>query len=61
MHMIQHQASAGARIDLARFTALQEDYALLSAELAQHQHRYARSLADKTRNIASAPASAIRD
>ncbi len=47
MHMIQHQAGAGARVDLARYVALQDENAALSAELAQQQHRYARSLADK--------------
>jgi hypothetical protein len=47
MHMIQHQAGAGARVDLARYVALQDENAALEKELAQLQQRHARSQADK--------------
>ncbi|HEY0061496.1 MAG TPA: DUF2325 domain-containing protein, partial [Telluria sp.] len=47
MHMIQHQAGAVSRIDLARYHLLQEENAEFAADLAQHQQRHARALADK--------------
>lgn len=47
MHMIQHQAGAGSRIDHARYLALQEENIALAADLAHHQQRHVRALADK--------------
>ncbi|SHH04939.1 DUF2325 domain-containing protein [Massilia sp. CF038] len=52
MHMIQHQAGAVTRIDLARYQLMHEEHAALSAELAQHQQRHARALAEKAGEMA---------
>ncbi|MFK3738689.1 DUF2325 domain-containing protein [Massilia sp. TN1-12] len=43
MHMIQHQAGASVRVDVARFTALQKQNAQLAAELEQTRDKAARS------------------
>lgn len=51
MHMIQHQAGAGTRVDHARFLALQQENAALTTDLAQHQQRHARTLADKASEL----------
>lgn len=47
MHMLQHQAGARVRVDLARFTALMEENGVLARELAKVQERSTRSLTDK--------------
>jgi hypothetical protein len=51
MHMIQHQAGASTRIDHQRYQELQEDNAVMGAELAQAQLRHARLVADKDREL----------
>jgi hypothetical protein len=51
MHMIQHQAGASTRIDHRRYQELQEDNAVMGAELAQVQQRLARLVTDKAREL----------
>lgn len=51
MHMLQHQAGASVRIDIARFNALVEQNKLLTRELGRVQERHNRALAEKTREI----------
>ncbi|MFZ6733750.1 DUF2325 domain-containing protein [Undibacterium sp. Ji42W] len=51
MHMLQHQAGASVRIDIARFNALVEQNKLLTRELSRVQERHNRALAEKTREI----------
>jgi hypothetical protein len=47
MHMLQHQAGAATRVDIARFKALQQAHADLEAELEKTRARHARALADR--------------
>ena len=51
MHMLQHQAGATVRVDLARFTALMEENGVLARELAKAQERSTRALAEKTSEL----------
>ncbi len=51
MHMLQHQAGASVRIDIARFNALVEQNKLLTRELGRVQERHKHTLAEKTREI----------
>ena len=51
MHMLQHQAGASVRIDIARYNALVEQNKLLTRELGRVQERHKRALAEKTREI----------
>lgn len=48
MHMVQHQAGAAVRIDVARFKQVVSDKEQLAKELVRVQERSARALADKT-------------
>ncbi len=52
MHMLQHQAGANARIDVARFTAVLDENAVLARELGRAQERSTRLLAEKSAEIA---------
>nr|WP_314543669.1 DUF2325 domain-containing protein [uncultured Massilia sp.] len=52
MHMIQHQAGASVRVDVARFTALQKQNAQLAAELEQTRDKAARAADIKAREAA---------
>ncbi len=52
MHMLQHQAGANARIDVARFTAVLDENAVLTRELGRAQERSTRLLAEKSAEIA---------
>ena len=52
MHMIQHQAGANVRIDVARFTAVLDENAVLTRELGRAQERSTRLLAEKSAEIA---------
>ncbi|WP_019938880.1 DUF2325 domain-containing protein [Bordetella sp. FB-8] len=47
MHMLQHQAGAATRMDIARFKVLQQAHADLEAELEKTRSRHARALADR--------------
>lgn len=48
LHMIQHQAGACVRADMGKFTALQEDHARLTHELAKLQQRNQALTQEKT-------------
>lgn len=52
MHMIQHQAGASVRVDVARFTALQKQNAQLAAELEQTRDKAARAAEIKAKEAA---------
>lgn len=52
MHMLQHQAGANARIDVARFSAVLDENAVLTRELGRTQERSTRWLAEKSADIA---------
>lgn len=47
MHMLQHQAGAGTRVDLHRFNALTEEHALVVRELGKLQERSTRLINEK--------------
>lgn len=51
LHMFQHQAGAGVRLEIARFNALAEENAVLSRELGKVQERITRVMAQKTADI----------
>ena len=51
MHMLQHQAGACVRADLAKFNALLEENAILARELGRVQERSTRLMMDKTGEI----------
>ena len=51
MHMLQHQAGANARIDVARFAAVLDENAVLARELGRAQERSTRLLAEKSVEI----------
>lgn len=51
MHMLQHQAGATVRVDLARFNALMEENGVLARELAKAQERSTRALAEKASEL----------
>ncbi|MDZ7920566.1 MAG: DUF2325 domain-containing protein, partial [Rhodoferax sp.] len=51
MHMLQHQAGATVRIDIARFNALMDENAVLTRELGKVQTRTTRLLLEKNGEI----------
>ncbi|OGB00305.1 MAG: hypothetical protein A3E79_08660 [Burkholderiales bacterium RIFCSPHIGHO2_12_FULL_61_11] len=51
MHMLQHQAGASMRIDIAKFNALLEENAILGRELAKVQERSTRVIMEKFSEI----------
>ncbi len=51
MHMLQHQAGATARIDMAKFSAVLNENAVLARELGRVQERSTRLLAEKSSEI----------
>ncbi len=51
MHMLQHQAGAHVRIDIAKFNALHDENAVLARELGRAQERSSRLLAEKSAEI----------
>lgn len=51
MHMLQHQAGASVRIDIARFNALLEENAILARELGKVQERSTRLITEKFSEI----------
>lgn len=51
LHMFQHQAGAGARLEIARFNALAEEHALLGRELGRVQERMTRVMAEKAAEV----------
>ncbi len=52
MHMLQHQAGAMVRVDIAKFSAVMEENAVLTRELGRAQERSTRLLAEKSNEIA---------
>ncbi|MBX9817749.1 MAG: DUF2325 domain-containing protein [Burkholderiaceae bacterium] len=51
LHMFQHQAGAGVRLEMARFNALAEENAVLGRELGKVQERITRVMAQKTADM----------
>ena len=51
LHMFQHQAGAGVRLEIARFNALADENAVLARELGKVQERITRAMAEKTGEI----------
>ncbi len=51
LHMFQHQAGAGVRLEMARFNALAEENAVLGRELGKVQERITRVMAQKTAEL----------
>jgi hypothetical protein len=51
LHMFQHQAGAGVRLEIARFNALADENAVLVRELGKVQERITRAMAEKTAEI----------
>lgn len=51
LHMFQHQAGAGVRLEIARFNALADENAVLARELAKVQERITRAMSEKTTEI----------
>lgn len=51
LHMFQHQAGAGVRLEMARFNALAEENAVLTRELGKVQERITRVIGQKTADI----------
>ncbi|MGN6580256.1 MAG: DUF2325 domain-containing protein [Bordetella sp.] len=47
MHMLQHQAGAATRVDIARYKALRQAHANLATEAEKTRARHARALAEK--------------
>ena len=52
MHMLQHQAGAMVRVDIAKFNAVLDENAVLARELGRTQERSTRLLAEKSSEIA---------
>jgi hypothetical protein len=48
LHMFQHQAGAGVRLEIARFNALAHENAVLTRELGKVQERISRVMTQKT-------------
>jgi len=51
LHMFQHQAGAGVRLEIARFNALAEENAVLGRELGKVQERITRVMAQKAADM----------
>lgn len=51
LHMFQHQAGAGVRLEMARFNALADENGILVRELGKVQERITRAMAEKTAEI----------
>ena len=51
MHMLQHQAGASARVDLAKFNGVIKENGVLTRELGKVQERSTRLLAEKASEI----------
>ncbi len=56
LHMFQHQAGAGVRLEIARFNALADENALLGRELGKIQERMTRVLTEKNAELEQAQA-----
>lgn len=51
LHMFQHQAGAGVRLEIARFNAVADENAVLTRELGRVQERISRVMAQKTTEL----------
>lgn len=51
LHMFQHQAGAGVRLEIARFHAVADENAVLIRELGKVQERMTRVMAEKTAEL----------
>lgn len=51
LHMFQHQAGAGVRLEIARFNAVADENAVLTRELGKVQERISRVMAQKTAEL----------
>ncbi|MDP3651438.1 MAG: DUF2325 domain-containing protein [Rhodoferax sp.] len=60
MHMLQHQAGATARIDVAKFHALLGENAVLTRELGKVQERSTRLISEKSAEIERLGAQLVR-
>ena len=52
MHMLQHQAGAAVRLDIAQLQALSQENSTLARELGKAQERSTRALAEKAAELA---------
>ncbi|WP_342617540.1 DUF2325 domain-containing protein [Rhodoferax sp. GW822-FHT02A01] len=60
MHMLQHQAGASVRVDMARFHALMDENAVLTRELSKVQDRCTRMLAEKCGEVKALTAQVLQ-
>lgn len=60
MHMLQHQAGAATRADLARLDALLHENAVLARELGKLQERTTRLLAEKSASVKATAAELVQ-
>jgi hypothetical protein len=60
LHMFQHQAGAGARLEIARFNALAQEHAVLGREFGRVQERMTRVMAEKSEEIAGLQADMVK-
>jgi len=51
MHMLQHQAGASVRIDIAKFSSLLDENTILARELAKVQERSTRLITEKSSEV----------
>nr|WP_315466033.1 DUF2325 domain-containing protein [uncultured Rhodoferax sp.] len=60
LHMFQHQAGAGVRLEIARIQALADENAVLTRELGKVQERISRVMSQKTAELESLQAGLVR-
>lgn len=60
LHMFQHQAGAGVRLEIARFNALAHENAVLTRELGKVQERISRVMVQKTAELDRVQAELLR-
>lgn len=60
LHMFQHQAGAGVRLEIAKFNALADENAVLARELAKVQERSTRLIASKAAESEKLQAEVVR-
>lgn len=60
LHMFQHQAGAGVRLEIARFDALANENAVLTRELGKVQERISRVMLQKTAELELLQAELLR-
>ncbi len=60
LHMFQHQAGAGVRLEMARFQALVEENGVMGRELGRVQERITRVMAEKTSTVEQLQSQLVR-